>query len=51
VLYFKKTKKRVFLMAPIHHHFQLKGYSETQIGYAYALITAVFGMLAVLPYL
>ncbi len=51
VLYFKKTKKRVFLMAPIHHHFQLKGYTETQIGYTYALITAVFGMLAVLPYL
>ena len=51
VLYFKKTKKRVLLMAPIHHHFQLKGYTETQIGYAYALITAFFGMLAVLPYL
>ncbi len=51
VLYFKKTKKRVFLMAPIHHHFQLKGYSETQIGYVYALTTAVFGMFAVLPYL
>ncbi len=51
VLYFKKTKKRVFLMAPLHHHFQLKGYTETQIGYTYALITAVFGMLAVLPYL
>ncbi len=51
VLYFKKTKKRVFLMAPIHHHFQLKGYSETQIGYTYALITAVFGMLAILPYI
>ncbi len=51
VIYFKKTKKRVFLMAPIHHHFQLKGYTETQIGYTYALITALFGMLAVLPYL
>ncbi len=51
VLYFKKTKKRVFLMAPLHHHFQLKGYSETQIGYTYALITSVFGLLAVLPYL
>ena len=51
VIYFKKTKKRVFLMAPIHHHFQLKGYTETQIGYAYALITAVCGLLAILQYL
>ena len=51
VLYFKKTNKRFFLMAPIHHHFQLKGYTETQIGYSYSLITTFFGMLAVLPYL
>jgi len=51
VLYFKKTRKRILLMAPLHHHFQLKGYTETQIGYTYALITAIFGMLAVLPYL
>ncbi len=51
VLHFKRTRKRVFLMAPLHHHFQLKGYTETQIGYTYALITAIFGMLAVLPYL
>ncbi len=51
VLHFKKTRKRIFLMAPIHHHFQLKGYTETQIGYVYVLITVVFGLLAVLPYL
>ena len=51
VIHFKRTKKRVFLMAPIHHHFQLKGYSETQIGYAYALITAVCGIIAILQYL
>lgn len=51
VIHFKRTKKRVFLMAPIHHHFQLKGYTETQIGYVYALITAVCGVLAILQYL
>ncbi len=51
VAYYKRTKKRVFLMAPIHHHFQLKGCSETQIGYVYALITAVCGILAILQYL
>ncbi len=51
VVYYKKTKKRVFLMAPLHHHFQLKGYTETQIGYFYSLITAICGIIAVLSYL
>ena len=50
VLYYKKTKKRVFLMAPLHHHFQLKGYSESKIAYCYALITAVAGAVSVLSY-
>jgi phospho-N-acetylmuramoyl-pentapeptide-transferase len=31
VLYYKRTKKRVFLMAPIHHHFEKKGWAEPQI--------------------
>jgi phospho-N-acetylmuramoyl-pentapeptide-transferase len=51
VAYFKKTKKRVFLMAPLHHHFQLKGYTETQIGFVYSLVTAVCGLIAILSYL
>ena len=50
VAYYKKTKKRVFLMAPLHHHFQLKGYSESTISYCYALITAVIGVLTIIPY-
>ncbi len=51
VVHYKKTKKRIFLMAPLHHHFQLKGYTETQIGYVYSLITSVCGLVAVLSYL
>lgn len=51
VIYYKCTKKRVFLMAPIHHHFQLKGYSEAKISYVYFIITAVLGALSVLSYL
>jgi phospho-N-acetylmuramoyl-pentapeptide-transferase len=51
VAYYKKTRKRVFLMAPLHHHFQLKGYSETKISYLYSLITALFGLLSILIYL
>ncbi len=48
VAYFKRTKKRVFLMTPLHHHFQLKGYTETQITYCYSLITFLLGALCVL---
>lgn len=44
VIYYKRTKRRVFLMAPVHHHFQMKGLSEGKITYVYAVITAVMGL-------
>ncbi len=47
VLYYKKTGKRVFLMAPIHHHFEKKGWSEPQIVIRFwiiALILALVGL-------
>ena len=44
VIYYKRTKKRIFLMAPLHHHFQKKGYAEAKIVYAYSLATAVAGV-------
>ena len=48
VAYFKLTGgKRVFLMAPIHHHFQKKGYSESKIAYAYSLISALLGAVCI----
>ena len=50
VIYFKKTKKRIFLMAPLHHHFQLKGGSESKIAFTYSLITFVTGVLVMIPY-
>lgn len=40
-----RNKKRVFLMAPLHHHFEKKGYSEVQIVTAYVLITMALGAL------
>ena len=43
VLHFKRTGKRIFLMAPLHHHFQKKGYTESKISFCYALITAFVG--------
>lgn len=49
VIYYKATKgKRIFLMAPVHHHFQKKGYSECKISFAYAVITATAGLLSIL---
>ena len=51
VAYFKKTKKRIFLMAPYHHHLQLKGYTETQISFYYTIITLILGGVCVLAVL
>ncbi len=49
VIYYKKTGgKRIFLMAPAHHHFQQKGYSETRISYAYFIITLLLGTLCII---
>lgn len=45
VAYYKLTKKRIFLMAPIHHHFELKGVHENRITVSYALITIFVSLL------
>ncbi len=44
VLYFKFTKKRVFLMAPIHHHFELLGWPEIKIIIRFWLISLIFAL-------
>ena len=51
VVCFKKTGKRVFLMAPLHHHFQMKGVSEAKISYRYFLITFILGLLSIIALL
>ena len=48
VLYYKKTKKRVFLMAPLHHHFERKGVHENRIVTVYTAVTAMVGVLSIL---
>ena len=49
VTYFKKTGgKRIFLMAPIHHHFELGGWSETRVVAVFAIVTAILCLLAYL---
>ena len=42
VLSFKRTGKRVFLMAPIHHHFEMKAWSETKIMVRFWVVCAIF---------
>ena len=45
VLYFKKTGKRVFLMAPIHHHYEKKGWAEPQIVIRFWIIALILAMI------
>ena len=49
VTYFKKTGgKRIFKMAPIHHHFELCGWSETRVVAVFAIITAILCLIALM---
>ena len=45
VLYYKRTGKRVFLMAPIHHHFEKKGWAEPQIVIRFWIISLILAMI------
>ncbi len=48
VAYFKWTSgKRLFKMAPLHHHFELSGWSETQVVQRFWLISLLFAMIGV----
>ncbi len=49
VSYFKLTKgKRIFKMAPIHHHFELCGWSETRVVAVFSIITALLCLVALM---
>ena len=45
VMSFQATRKRVFLMAPIHHHFELLAWSETKIILRFWIVAAIFGAI------
>ena len=48
VLYFKLTGgRRVFKMTPLHHHFELSGWSETQVVQRFWLIGLLFAMIGI----
>jgi len=47
VIYFKLTKgKRLFLMAPLHHHFELKGLKETKVVVRFWIVGGIFALIA-----
>ncbi|MBR2474555.1 MAG: phospho-N-acetylmuramoyl-pentapeptide-transferase [Clostridia bacterium] len=46
--YYKLTKKRLFLMAPMHHHLEKKGYSEVKITFIFTALTLAFAAIAYL---
>ena len=49
VSWYKRTGgKRVFRMAPIHHHFELGGWSEVRVVAVFTIVTAVLGAVALL---
>lgn len=49
VTYFKKTGgKRIFKMAPIHHHFELCGWSETKVVAVFSIVTAILCLIALM---
>lgn len=47
VAYYKLTKKRIFLMAPLHHHFEKKGVHEVRITMCYMVVTLLIGGVVV----
>ena len=45
VFYYKKTHKRIFLMAPLHHHFEKKGWSETKVVVRFWIVSGVLAAI------
>lgn len=45
VVHYKLTKRRVFLMAPLHHHFELKGWAESKVVLRFWILGGLFAIL------
>ena len=53
VAYYKKTGKRVFKMAPLHHHFELSGWNENKVVIIFSLVTlltCIIGIFSVVKF-
>ena len=51
VFFFKTTGKRIFKMSPIHHHFEMCGWSEEKICVVFGLVALIGSFLGLLPVL
>ncbi len=49
VFWFKKTGKRLFKMAPLHHHFEMSGFSEQKVVMLFSLVTLIGCLIALFP--
>ena len=47
VTFFRKTGKRIFKMAPIHHHFELCGWSENKVVSVFSIITLILCVIGI----
>lgn len=47
---YKLRRKRIFKMAPLHHHFELLGYSETKIVAGYMIVTTLLCLVCLLAF-
>jgi phospho-N-acetylmuramoyl-pentapeptide-transferase len=45
VFWYKRTKRRVFLMAPLHHHFEKKGWKEPTIVIRFWIISVILALI------
>lgn len=50
VAWFKRTKKRIFRMSPLHHHYELGGWKETQVVNRFAIVAFFLAFVSVLSY-
>ncbi len=48
VAYYKKTKKRIFKMAPLHHHFEMCGWSEQKIVFVFSAVTLIGCLISIM---
>ncbi len=48
VIYYKLTKKRIFKMAPLHHHYELSGWAETKVVIVFWSVTAILCLIGII---
>lgn len=47
VLHYKRTKKRIFKMAPLHHHFEMSGWKETKVVSVFWIVTVILAFIGI----